>query len=148
MSPDTGRSSPAIERKVVVLPQPDGPSSVNSLPSGTSNETSCAALTAAPRSLAYSVNNDLTLSTLDPLGSLPLASLSGACPFSENRFPLFRDMRCFLCFRDPEPAADELRQHDQAEQRDDQHDAERGELDVLPILPQLPYHDRHHLGAG
>ena len=46
---------------------PDGPSRVNSLPSGTSNETSCAALTAAPRSLAYSVNSDLTLSTVsDP----------------------------------------------------------------------------------
>src|SRR5712671_5549038 len=63
ISPDVGRSRPAIERNVVVLPQPDGPSSVNSLPSGTSNETFCAALTAAPRSLAYSVNSDLTLST-------------------------------------------------------------------------------------
>src|SRR2546422_4919912 len=66
ISPARGRSRPAIERRVVVLPQPDGPSSVNSLPSGTSNETSCAALTAAPRSLAYSVNNDLTLSTFPP----------------------------------------------------------------------------------
>src|SRR5258705_12097810 len=63
ISPEVGRSSPAIERKVVVLPQPEGPSRVNSLPSGTSNETFCAALTAAPRSLAYSVNSDLTLST-------------------------------------------------------------------------------------
>src|SRR5437764_11557367 len=66
ISPETGRSSPAIERSVVVLPQPDGPSSVNSLPSGTSNETSCAALTTAPCSLAYSVNSDVTLSTFVP----------------------------------------------------------------------------------
>src|SRR5947208_732501 len=56
-----------MERNVVVLPQPDGPSSVNSLPSGTSNETSCAALTTAPRSLAYSVFSDLILSTFVPL---------------------------------------------------------------------------------
>src|SRR5258708_27528551 len=63
ISPDVGRSRPAIERRVVVLPQPDGPSTVNSFPSGTSNATFCAALTAAPRSLAYSVNSDLTLST-------------------------------------------------------------------------------------
>src|SRR5215470_19795422 len=63
MSPATGRSRPAIERTVVVLPQPDGPSSVNSLPSGTSNETSCAAFTTVPLSLAYSVYSDLTFST-------------------------------------------------------------------------------------
>src|SRR3954468_22428061 len=66
ISPEVGFSSPAIERSVVVLPQPEGPSSVNSLPSGTSNDTSCAALTAAPCSLAYSVYNDLTLSTFPP----------------------------------------------------------------------------------
>src|SRR5262245_55032527 len=121
ISPAIGFSSPAIERSVVVLPQPDGPSSVNSLPSGTSNETSCAALTAPPRSLAYSVKSDLTLST----------------------FP----SRVFLCFRNSEPPADELCQHDHQEQRDDQHDAERRKLHILPILPQLPYHDRYHFGA-
>src|SRR5262249_33173180 len=121
ISPAIGFSSPAIERSVVVLPQPEGPSSVNSFPSGTSNETFCAALTAPPRSLAYSVKSDLTLST----------------------FP----SRSILCFRNSEPPADELRQHDHQEQRDDQHDAERRKLHVLPILPQLPYHDRYHLGA-
>src|SRR3954468_7570750 len=63
ISPEMGFSSPAIERSVVVLPQPEGPSSVNSLPSGTSNDTSCAAFTTAPCSLAYSVKSDLTLST-------------------------------------------------------------------------------------
>ena len=46
ISPARGRSSPAIDRSVVVLPQPLGPSSVNRRPSGTVKVTSCAALTA------------------------------------------------------------------------------------------------------
>src|SRR5258708_22058623 len=123
ISPEVGRSSPAIERNVVVLPQPDGPSSVNSLPSGTSKLTSWAALTTVPRSPGYSVNSDLTLSTFVPV-------------------------RCRVsCFRYSKPLAHQLGQHHQAEQHDDQHDAERGQLDILTILPQLPYHDRYHLGA-
>ena len=40
-----------------------------------------------------------------------------------------------LCFRNSEPPAGELRQHDHQEQRDDQHHAERRKLHVLPILP-------------
>src|SRR6266446_3890767 len=63
ISPARGRSRPAIERSVVVLPQPLGPSSVNSFPSGTSKLTSCAALTIWPRSLGYSVNRPSTFST-------------------------------------------------------------------------------------
>ncbi len=39
-SPARGRSSPAIERSVVVLPHPLGPSSVKKRPSATSNDTS------------------------------------------------------------------------------------------------------------
>ena len=35
ISPDVGRSSPAIARSVVVLPQPDGPSSVRCSPAPT-----------------------------------------------------------------------------------------------------------------
>ena len=54
ISPERGRSRPAIERSVVVLPQPLGPSSVNSLPSGTSKATSRAA-GRRPCSLTYSV---------------------------------------------------------------------------------------------
>src|SRR5271163_3370108 len=64
MEPDFGRSRPAMERSVVVLPQPLGPSSVNSSPSGTSNDTSCAAFTTWPLAAAYSVLSDLTVSTL------------------------------------------------------------------------------------
>ena len=52
IEPDRGRSSPAIDRSVVVLPQPLGPSSVNSAPSGTSNDTSCTALTTWPLAAA------------------------------------------------------------------------------------------------
>ena len=39
ISPDTGRSSPAIARSVVVLPHPDGPSSVRCSPAPTSKVT-------------------------------------------------------------------------------------------------------------
>src|SRR5262249_42385854 len=92
ISPERGFSSPAIERNVVVLPQPEGPSRVNSFPSGTSKLTSCTALTASPRSLAYSVNNDPTRSTF-----------------------LSRVLR----FCDSEPSAQKLRDHHQQEQRDD-----------------------------
>src|SRR5262245_35752360 len=63
ISPERGRSRPAIERSVVVLPQPLGPSRVKSLPSGTSKLTSCAALTISPRSFGYSVLRPSTLST-------------------------------------------------------------------------------------
>src|SRR6516165_3417327 len=66
ISPALGRSSPAIERSVVVLPQPEGPSSVNNLPSGTSKLTSCAARTGVPRSPGYSVDSDLTFNTFGP----------------------------------------------------------------------------------
>src|SRR3954464_3856882 len=96
ISPDVGFSRPAMERSVVVLPQPDGPSSVNSLPSGTSNETSCAAFTTVPLSLGYSVYSDLTFSTFVPV---------------------------LLILGNPESLADELRDHHQAEQHDDQHHA-------------------------
>ena len=43
--PPVTASSPATIRNVVVLPQPDGPSSVTSSPCATSNETSSTAVT-------------------------------------------------------------------------------------------------------
>ena len=45
ISPALGSWKPAIMRKVVVLPQPDGPSSVSSSPGATSRLTSCTAAT-------------------------------------------------------------------------------------------------------
>src|SRR5918999_5223769 len=64
ISPARGRSSPAIERSVVVLPQPLGPSSVKSLPCGTSKLTSCAARMTLPCSSTYCVLRPVTVSTL------------------------------------------------------------------------------------
>ena len=46
MRPAFACSSPAISRKVVVLPQPDGPSSVTSVPAAISKLTSSTAVTA------------------------------------------------------------------------------------------------------
>src|SRR5215472_19386017 len=46
MRPDVGSWKPAIMRSVVVLPQPDGPTSVSSSPGRTSRETSWTAATA------------------------------------------------------------------------------------------------------
>src|SRR5687767_1215557 len=71
ISPDFGRSSPAIERSVVVFPQPLGPSSVKSCPSATAKFTSCAALTISPRSFGYSVKRPSTVSTLFSYAVLP-----------------------------------------------------------------------------
>src|SRR5688500_644983 len=50
ISPLLGVSNPAMQRSVVVLPHPLGPSSVNSLPEGTTKETSSIAVTAFSRS--------------------------------------------------------------------------------------------------
>src|SRR5688572_22759615 len=69
ISPERGRSRPAMERKVVVFPQPLGPRSVKSLPCGTSKLTSCAARMVWPRSPMYSVCRPATLSTLGFLDS-------------------------------------------------------------------------------
>src|SRR5438445_7948042 len=102
ISPDFGASRPAMERSVVVLPQPLGPSSVKNFPSGTSNETSWVARTAWPRSPGYSVHSDLTISTsLD----------SGA--------------------RDAESPAGESFQQNEAHERRDQHHAQRRKLHIL-----------------
>ena len=46
MRPWLAISSPAMRRSVVVLPQPDGPSSVTSVPGAIVNETSSTAVTA------------------------------------------------------------------------------------------------------
>jgi len=43
--PDDGSSRPASMRRIVVLPQPDGPSSVTSVPAPMSNETLSTAVT-------------------------------------------------------------------------------------------------------
>src|SRR5205814_6007280 len=59
MSPPSTGEKPAIMRSSVVLPQPDGPSSVNSSPSPTSSETRSTAV-AAPNRLLTSRSAILT----------------------------------------------------------------------------------------
>src|SRR5438046_5881579 len=119
ISPKRGRSRPAIERSVVVLPQPLGPSSVNSFPSGTSNVTSCAARTIWPRSLGYSVKSPATFST-----------------------------RFSASLLDSEFLAQPLGHHDQNKERQDKQHPQRRQLHVLAVLPQFPDGDRQDLGAG
>src|SRR3979490_109753 len=118
ISPARGRSRPAIERSVVVLPQPLGPSRVKSFPSGTSNVTSCAARTIWPRSLGYSVKRPSTFST----------RFSGS-------------------LLDSESLAQPLGKHHQNEERQDEQHAERRQLHVLAVLPQFPDGDRQDLRA-
>ena len=50
ISPEVGSSSPAIMRSVVVLPQPEGPSSMKNSPSSTLKEEDCTAVN-SPNSL-------------------------------------------------------------------------------------------------
>src|SRR5262245_17313398 len=119
ISPARGRSSPAIERNVVVLPQPLGPSSVKSRPSGTSNVTSRTARTTSPSSFGYSVQRPRTVST------------TGRSKILDAELP-----------------SRPLRQRDEDEQRQDEQHTEGGELDVLAVLPELPDHDRHHFSPG
>lgn len=63
ISPATGRSSPAIDLSVVVLPQPDGPSSVNSFPFSTSKLMLRAACSGAEPAVLYSAVMFRTLSS-------------------------------------------------------------------------------------
>src|SRR5262249_170788 len=125
-------------RSVVVLPQPLGPSSVKSLPSGTVNVTSWAAFTIAPFSFGYSVNNPSTFNTSFSLR-----------PGNHRRTQMNADghgrSRSFL---DSEFLPEPLRDNDQHEERQYEHHAQRRELHVLAVLPQLPDHDRDHFGAG
>src|SRR5437868_7110551 len=106
ISPRRGRSRPAIERSVVVLPQPLGPSSVKSLPCGTSNATSCAARITWPRSPVYSVQSSFTVSK----SQLP-----------NSKAP-------------PDPLRGE-HQHEEREDQHDAKRGELDVLAVLPELP-------------
>src|SRR5258708_2232668 len=171
ISPDFGTSRPAMERSVVVFPQPLGPSSVKSLPSGTSNETSWVARTAWPRSPGYSVHSDLTISTTWSVSrvrltlqvSLPspdlIRGLTGQSsipgwwlldrPVEPGDDSLELAKRIGKCARpshsgtrDAEPPGGKSLDQDEAQQRRYQHHAERRKLHILSILPIFPDHDR------
>ena len=117
-SPETGLSSPAMDRMVVVLPQPLGPSKVNSRPSGTLKLTPLTALTERPAASMYSAKRLRTSSMV------------------------------FSGFLDAEALAQDLGHHCQQKQRADEHDTQCGEFDKLPCLPEFPDDDGEHLAAG
>src|ERR1043166_3706486 len=165
ISPSRGFSSPAMERSVVVLPQPLGPRSVKSFPAGTSKLTSCAARTALPCSSVYSVESPRTLSTSGFPDSEPAADdLRYQHQHEEPQDEHHAERREFDVLAVLPQLPDQDREHlgvraveqDRARQladRDDddvhpardqpqdEHHAERREFDVLAVLPQLPDQD-------
>src|SRR4029434_5694290 len=67
ISPPSGSSSTAMDRRVVVLPQPLGPSKVRSFPVSTSKETLSTAATDAPRSASNCFLSPVTRSIFNTL---------------------------------------------------------------------------------
>src|SRR5260370_41779417 len=154
ISPDFGASRPAMERSVVVFPQPLGPSSVKSFPSGTSNETSSVARTAWPRSPGYSVHSDSTISTTWSVSRVSLTygvigrrvarverkrNPGPSYPYG-NAAPGFRWRSARATFaaptsdswaRNAEPPGGKSLEQDEAQQRRHQHHAERRKLHIL-----------------
>src|SRR3954453_4719208 len=122
MVPSSGISRPAIERRVVVLPQPEGPRSVNSSPSCTSSETWSTAKT-RPRSSPFAAANVLTRSTTS-------------------------SRAISLCLLDPDARTELVGDRDEHDEGADQHHAERRDLGQEAVAPLLPDHDREHLLAG
>src|SRR4029450_4830168 len=116
--PVSGRSSPARQRKVVVLPQPDGPSSVMSLPVSMPRLMSSTALTVTLPG-ALKVLRRCSIENMD--------WLSGRC-LGGGRFRAPLDAQL-------EPPQ---RGHDEDE-RDDLDDAERGDGTVAAAL--LPHRE-------
>src|SRR5918999_70513 len=68
MRPSVGRSSPAIIRSIVVLPQPDGPRNEISLPGGSSRSTPATAVTSSNRFTSPSSRRPPRTSTVTVLG--------------------------------------------------------------------------------
>src|SRR6266511_4210073 len=117
ISPASGVSRPATQRSVVVLPQPDGPSSVNSSPSFTVKVMSSTAST-RPR---FSVR--LVLKVLMRFVTSSISALG--LPHADPRAELVRDRH----------------EHDQ---RSHHHHPERRKLWELAVLVHLPDQDRQH----
>src|ERR1700686_2388408 len=72
ISPEVGCSSPATQRRVVVLPQPEGPSSTTISPAGTAKLTP----STAGRPIANCLRRSLTLSAAVMVLPLRLTSLA------------------------------------------------------------------------
>src|SRR6266511_4138361 len=117
ISPPSGVSRPAMERSVVVLPQPEGPRSVKSSPSASLKLTSSTARTRPVRSPRPGGN---------VFTSCVIVSTGSTLPDADLGAKLVRD-------RNEE---DECADH---------HHPEGRELRKLAVLPLLPDHDRQDL---
>src|SRR5664279_6465500 len=82
ISPEVGCSSPATQRSVVVLPQPDGPSSTTISPAGTAKLTP----SIAGRPTANCLRRSVTSSVAVMIVSIPCACRS--LPVPENLVPI------------------------------------------------------------
>src|ERR1700719_1355229 len=83
ISPEVGCSRPATQRKVVVLPQPDGPSSTTISPAGTAKLTPSMAGRPIENCLRRSVTSSVAVMT--SRGRLSLAITEGLVPFGDPR---------------------------------------------------------------
>src|SRR5450432_97597 len=98
ISPDVGCSRPATQRKVVVLPQPDGPSSTTISPAGTAKLTPSTAGRPIANCLRRSVTSSVpVMILLSHQRSLPVAE--SLVPFGNPR-PVQLDV--FVEVREPE----------------------------------------------
>src|SRR5471030_2277741 len=84
ISPDVGCSSPATQRKVVVLPQPEGPRSTTISPAGTAKLTPSIAGRPIANCLRRSVTSSVAVMILLPR-LLSLAIAEGLVPFGHPR---------------------------------------------------------------
>src|SRR4051795_11336876 len=82
MLPDVGVSSPATMRRVVVFPQPEGPSRAKNDPVGTSRSSDCTAVNAANSLVRLRSCSPLEVSTADRLGA------SATCDIGKLSFVL------------------------------------------------------------
>src|SRR5215475_4016 len=124
ISPRSGRSSPAIRRSVVVLPQPLGPSSTTSRPVGTlrSRPSTALAVTVRPAK-RFTRSASLIMSRL-------LSPLVGDAHDARELYAVAEQ---------PDDG------HSRGEERNHDH-AEGGDHRVRAVRPEVVDHDGHYLG--
>src|SRR5581483_3156418 len=165
ISPATGCSSPAMQRSVVVLPQPLGPSKVNSSPFATSKDTPRSARTsplAPAKTLTRSLTLIIILKSPCPCNALvPPANFSSSCN-QDDRRSLLRILRSLrlnspsatitnharvLSIRPPE-VCDPLPAEQQQRGKRDQHHAQNRGVGGAAVLPHAPDHRRNDHRVG
>src|ERR1700730_13278799 len=98
ISPDVGCSSPATQRSVVVLPQPEGPSRTTISPAGTAKLTPSIAGRPIENCLRRSVTSSVAVMILRPRHR-SLAVTEGLVPFGNPR-PM--QLHVLVEFREPD----------------------------------------------